>query len=139
MGNRAREQKAGELSSGVSGRFNQAVYQIVSRIPHGMVTTYGSIARALGDPRKSREVGWALNVKPKEDPAPAHRVVNREGRLSGGWAFGSPEVQRGLLEAEGVAFLPDGRVDLQRHIWQPEEPVGEGCAAAKTGEQPMLF
>lgn len=101
--------------------FNQIVYEIVRRIPDGKVTTYGAIAAALGDPRKAREVGWALNSKPKDEPAPAHRVVNREGRLSGGWAFGSPDVQRGLLEADGVTFLPDGRVDLARHLWTPDE------------------
>ncbi len=103
--------------------FNQIVYEIVRRIPDGKVTTYGAIAAAMGDPRKAREVGWALNAKPKDEPAPAHRVVNREGRLSGGWAFGSPDIQRGLLEADGVTFLPDGRVDLARHLWTPEEMV----------------
>ncbi len=99
--------------------FNQQVYQIVRRVPLGKVTTYGLIAEALGDPRKAREVGWALYAKPADEPAPAHRVVNREGRLSGGWAFGGIPVQRGLLESEGVIFLPDGRVDLTRHLWQP--------------------
>ncbi|HEX9015847.1 MAG TPA: MGMT family protein, partial [Chloroflexota bacterium] len=65
------------------------------------------------------EVGWALNSNSAADPCPAHRVVNREGKLSGGWAFGSPDIQRGLLEEEGVSFLPDGRVDLERHLWKP--------------------
>ncbi|MGI5837356.1 MAG: MGMT family protein [Chloroflexota bacterium] len=114
--------------------FNQRVYQVVRAIPRGMVTTYGSIARALGDPRKAREVGWALNVKPKDEIAPAHRVVNREGRLSGGWAFGSPEIQRGMLEAEGVSFLPDGRVDLAAHLWWPD-----GCEGGAGLPQPPLF
>lgn len=114
--------------------FNQRVYAVVRRIPRGMVTTYGTIARALGDPRKAREVGWALHSKPKEVVAPAHRVINREGRLSGGWAFGSSEVQRGLLEAEGVRFLPDGRVDLAIHLWWPEE-----CKGASDPSQPFLI
>ena len=105
--------------------FDKLVYAIVRRVPEGMVTTYGAIAAALGDPRKAREVGWALNANPKEDPCPAHRVVNREGRLSGGWAFGSPDVQRGLLEAEGVTFLPDGRIDLERYLWTPGEEQEE--------------
>lgn len=114
--------------------FSQRVYEMVSRVPQGMVTTYGAIASALGDPRKAREVGWALHAKPKEVAAPAHRVINREGRLSGGWAFGGPEVQRGLLEAEGVTFLPDGRVDLEKHLWRPED-----CPTVDDREQPRLF
>jgi methylated-DNA-protein-cysteine methyltransferase-like protein len=99
--------------------YNKLVYEVTRQVPEGKVTSYGAIAAALGDPRKAREVGWALNVNPKDDPAPAHRVVNKEGRLSGGWAFGSPDVQRGLLEAEGVTFLPDGRVDMALHFWDP--------------------
>jgi methylated-DNA-protein-cysteine methyltransferase-like protein len=111
--------------------YNQRVYDMTRRVPEGRVTSYGAIAAALGDPRKAREVGWALHANPRDDPAPAHRVVNKEGKLSGGWAFGSVEVQRGLLEAEGVTFLPDGRVDMARHFWEPgddsdEAPVDEG-------------
>ncbi|MGE5619999.1 MAG: MGMT family protein [Sphingomonadaceae bacterium] len=113
--------------------FNQQVYEIVARIPRGKVTTYGAIAEALGDRRKAREVGWALYAKPRDVDAPAHRVINREGKLTGGWAFGSPDVQRGLLEAEGVTFLPDDRVDLRKHLWKPE-----GCASGEEG-QPRLF
>ncbi|MHB1161725.1 MAG: MGMT family protein [Chloroflexota bacterium] len=113
--------------------FNHRVYEVAAAVPSGKVTTYGAIAAALGDPRKAREVGWALYAKPKEVAAPAHRVINREGKLTGGWAFGSPEVQRGLLEAEGVSFLADGRVDLEKHLWRPE-----GCCP-DTGEQPLLF
>ncbi len=115
----------GSASDDESG-FNALVYAVVRRVPHGKVTTYGAIAAHLGDPRKAREVGWALNVKPKDEPAPAHRVVNREGKLSGGWAFGSPDIQRGLLEAEGVTFLPDGRVDLSLHLWTPDEDGDAG-------------
>lgn len=107
------------------GSYNDRVYEITKRVPAGRVTSYGAIAGALGDPRKAREVGWALYANPEDDPAPAHRVVNKEGRLSGGWAFGSPEVQRGLLEAEGVTFLPDGRVDMARHFWSPAGEVPE--------------
>ncbi len=127
------EQRATEPS------FNALVYEITRRVPEGKVTTYGAIAAALGDPRKAREVGWALNANPKDDPCPAHRVVNREGRLSGGWAFGSPDVQRGLLEAEGVAFLPDGRVDLSRHLWLPDrEGVETGDAETEPGQDKLF-
>jgi methylated-DNA-protein-cysteine methyltransferase-like protein len=99
--------------------FAARVYALVAQVPEGMVTTYGAIAAALGDPRKAREVGWALKNMPDEVDAPAHRVVNREGALSGGWAFGGPEVQRRLLEEEGVRFFADDRVDMTRHFWAP--------------------
>lgn len=106
--------------------FSRLVYEAVQRVPYGGVTTYGAIARCLGHPRKAREVGWALHAKPQEVSAPAHRVVNREGRLSGGWAFGGPEIQRALLLSEGVTFLPDGRVDLDKHLWQPDHRSAGG-------------
>ncbi len=114
--------------------FNGRVYAVVRRIPRGKVTTYGTIAEALGDPRKAREVGWALFAKPKEEKAPAHRVVNREGKLSGGWAFGGVEVQRSLLEDDGVTFRPDGAVDMDKHLWRPEE-----CDDARPHGEPSLF
>ncbi len=117
--------------------FNQRVYALVALVPEGKVTTYGAIAAALGDPRKAREVGWALQGMPKEVHAPAHRVVNREGRLSGGWAFGGLEVQRRLLEDEGIAFLPDGRVDLAAHLWSPEPAAGS--PGDEDEEPPRLF
>lgn len=100
--------------------FAAQVYRLVARVPRGRVTTYGAIARAVGDPRKAREVGWALAATPGDLDIPAHRVVNSRGELSGGWAFGGPEVQRALLEAEGVSFLPDGRIDLKRYLFTPE-------------------
>jgi methylated-DNA-protein-cysteine methyltransferase related protein len=114
--------------------FNRRVYEAVIRVPRGMVTTYGAIAACLGDPRKAREVGWALHAKPEGEEAPAHRVVNREGRTPGDWAFGGGGAQRALLEAEGVRFLPDGRVDMESHLWLPDEVV-EG----EDDEQTRLF
>ncbi len=101
-------------------RFARRVSEIVGTIPHGRVTTYGLIAAALGDPRKSREVGWVMFRLPDDHDLPAHRVVNREGRMSGAWAFGHPELQRQRLATEGVEFLADGRVDMERHRWEPE-------------------
>ena len=100
------------------GYFSQ-VYQIVSRIPEGKVATYGQIAFLLGNLRGARTVGWALHSNPYPGVVPCHRVVNKEGELSGGFAFGGSEKQRSLLEKEGVRFLLDGRVDLERHLWQP--------------------
>jgi methylated-DNA-protein-cysteine methyltransferase-like protein len=95
------------------------VYAVVRRVPPGRVTTYGAIAWALGMPRGARQVGWALAALPQGHDVPAHRVVNRVGALSGGWAFGAPEVQRLRLEEEGVRFRADGRVRLERYLWEP--------------------
>lgn len=112
--------------------FAAAVYAVVARIPPGRVTTYGRIAKAIGEPRASREVGWALMNVPPESDLPCHRVVNREGRLTGGWAFGHPEIMRGLLLDEGVPFVEDEQVDLARCVWDPVEDERER-------QQPSLF
>lgn len=70
-------------------------------------------------------VGWAMSNCPDDVSEVAHRVVNRDGELSGGWAWGHPEVMRGMLEDEDVTFLGEYRVDLVRHFWEPgeDEPV----------------
>ena len=107
------------LSPSDSLPFPDRVYEIVARIPHGRATTYGAIARALGNPRGAREVGWALGDVPEGSSLPCHRVVDREGRLSGGWAFGHPEIMAGRLEDEGVPFLEQYRVDLSVCFWDP--------------------
>ena len=127
---------AGTSVVSVADSFPQRVYAILAQVPPGRVITYGAIARLLGDPRKAREVGWALAATPRrEPPLPAHRVINARGELSGGPAFGGYAVQRKKLEAEGVAFLGDGRVDLERYLWLPNE-VSDAVADSATGEQP---
>lgn len=94
-----------------------SVYDIVKKIPSGRVATYGQIARMLGNPRLSRAVGYALHANPSPDTIPCFRVVNRAGRTSKAFAFGGEDVQRALLQAEGVGFLPNGNVDLERFLW----------------------
>ncbi|MDR3314241.1 MAG: MGMT family protein [Oscillospiraceae bacterium] len=96
-----------------------SIYAIVRKIPRGSVATYGQIARLAGNPRMARQVGWALHSNPEPGAIPCHRVLNRNGELCKGFAFGGQEAQRLMLDAEGVAFLPDGRVDLERFGWQP--------------------
>ena len=99
--------------------FPRQVYAIVASVPSGRVITYGAIARLLGDPRKAREVGWAMAATPNESPPiPAHRVISARGELSGS-GFGAVATRRALLEAEGVQFLPDGRIDLDQYLWLP--------------------
>jgi methylated-DNA-protein-cysteine methyltransferase-like protein len=102
--------------------FPEQVYAIVRQVPAGSVITYGAIARVLGDPRKARQVGWAMAATPLEAPAiPAHRVINAGGDIPGGHASRRYRVHRKKLEAEGVAFGQDGRVDLERYLWLPGE------------------
>ena len=105
----------------VDAAFAEQVYEAVARIPRGKVATYGQIAMLAGSPRASRIVGGALHRNPEPGKTPCHRVVFRDGSLAPGFAFGGTGAQRALLEAEGVAFLPDGRVDMARHQWTGED------------------
>lgn len=104
------------------GIFFERVYAAVRRIPRGRVTTYGQIAKMCGSPRSSRAVGYALHQNPYFGEVPCHRVVNREGRLAPAFAFGGAEVQKNMLEAEGVCVVrkeEDGLfyVDIDRYFW----------------------
>ena len=93
------------------------VYDLVRKVPKGKVVTYGEIARALGNPRMARQVGWALHVNPKPLVIPCHRVVNRFGELSPAFAFGGKNRQAELLREEGVAVM-DGKVDLKKYHFE---------------------
>lgn len=96
--------------------FHTRVQQRVREVPAGRVTTYGDVAAALGSPRVARHVGWALAALPPDaaDDVPWHRVINARGTISHrGDVFRAAE-QRRRLEAEGIEFLADGRVDLRR-------------------------
>ena len=95
--------------------FGKDVLNIVSQIPCGKVTTYGHIAALTGWPSHSRMVGWTLRYTPGAEKLPCHRVVNNVGRTAPGWSQHRP-----LLEKEGVVFKPNGHVDMQRHLWEPE-------------------
>jgi len=88
----------------------EEIYAVVGRIPKGKVTTYGNVARLVGNPRLSRVVGYALHVNPNPERIPCHRVVNRFGEVSSAFAFGGGNRQRELLLKEGVEFDADGRV-----------------------------
>ena len=101
----------------------QRVYQLVAQIPKGKVATYGQLALLAGSPRASRIVGAAMFRAPAG--LPCHRVLYRDGTLCCDQAFGGKETQRQLLEAEGVPFLPDGRVDLKRCLWPGPEDQHE--------------
>lgn len=94
------------------------IYEAVCRIPEGKVATYGMIAAMTGNPRRARVVGYALHSNPMPGVIPCHRVVNREGKTAPAFAFGGEDRQRELLEREGVRFLPDGRVDMEKYLWR---------------------
>ena len=96
------------------GDFSDRVFEVVRRIPRGKVATYGQVGRLIGAPRSARYVGYALRANPEPgaevNSIPCHRVVFKDGGLCKGFAFGGPEVQREMLEAEGVAFADDAHV-----------------------------
>ena len=94
-------------------------YGVVRLIPPGRVATYGQVARMMGEPRKARYVGFAMHSSPGlSGGVPCHRVVFADGSLAPGFAFGGPEEQRRMLEAEGVGFLASGKVDMRRFEWE---------------------
>lgn len=97
-----------------SKNYFENVYDLVKKVPKGRVVTYGEIARAIGNPRMARQVGWALHVNPEPGVIPCHRVVNRFGELSSAFAFGGANRQAELLSEEGVEVI-DNKVDLDKY------------------------
>lgn len=97
--------------------FYKRVGLVCRRIPRGRAATYGQIALLCGKPRNARQVGYALN-RGRAGEVPAHRVVNGQGELSGALAFDYPDLQRRLLEDEGVKLSADNRVDLKVYGWK---------------------
>ena len=100
--------------------FYENVYEIVRQIPPGRVTSYGAIARCLGTAGSSRMVGWAMNLSHHQKAyVPAHRVVNRNGLLTGKIHFGSPDEMQELLENEGITIENDCVTDFKKLFWDP--------------------
>lgn len=98
--------------------FFQQVYAVTRKIPEGRVTSYGAIAKFLGAPKSARMVGWALNGANKND-VPAHRVVNRDGLLTGKHHFLGSNVMQQLLENEGVVVAENQVKDFKQLFWNP--------------------
>ena len=98
-----------------------AIYDVVRCVPKGRVTSYGAVAAAIGAASGARVVGYAMNncinVKPK---VPAHRVVNRNGLLTGKHHFSPPEKMQQLLEKEGIKITGDKVVDFDKLFWDPQ-------------------
>lgn len=104
--------------------FFELVFEVARQIPRGRVTSYGAIAAALGTRLSARMVGWAMNgahrVRPK---VPAHRVVNRNGMLTGKMHFAYPDQMQELLEKEGVRVVDDKVADFETKFWDPAKEL----------------
>lgn len=101
--------------------FFEKVYEITRKIPFGRVTTYGAIAKSISSPKAARMVGWALNKSANQKNfVPAHRVVNRNGLLTGKQHFANFNTMIELLESEGVIVENNKIIDFEKHFWQPE-------------------
>lgn len=100
--------------------FFERVYAVARQIPYGKVTSYGAIAKALGTARSARMVGWAMNASHDIDDVPAHRVVNRNGLLTGKFHFDGTNLMQQLLESEGIEVVENQIVNFEKYFWQPE-------------------
>lgn len=107
----------------IDKNFFQEVYEVVKLIPSGRVTTYGAIAAYLGTKKSARMVGWAMNAAHGLPDVPAHRVVNRNGILTGKHFFASPTQMQELLEQEGIKIEDDKILNFKNHFWNPSEEL----------------
>lgn len=116
--------KALKPSGSKEDTFFAMVYEVARQIPKGRVTSYGAIAAAIGTKSSARMVGWAMNgchrVKPK---VPAHRVVNRNGLLTGKFHFNPPGLMEELLKKEGIKVKNDQVVEFKKLFWDPLEEI----------------
>ena len=103
--------------------FFERVYEVVKLIPAGRVTSYGAIANYLGAKRSSRMVGWAMNAAHSHPEIPAHRVVNRQGLLTGKMHFSNPEEMEQRLTLEGINVTNDQVQDFKKVYWNPIEEL----------------
>ncbi len=95
------------------------VYEVTKQVPFGRVTSYGAIAKFLGTPRSARMVGWALNASHLNHSVPAHRVVNRNGLLTGKHHFNGTNLMQQLLESENILVKKNAIVEFERLFWDP--------------------
>ncbi|MBR1676500.1 MAG: MGMT family protein [Clostridia bacterium] len=94
------------------------VYDYLKTVPKGKVVTYGQIARAIGSPRSSRAVGYALHANPDPENIPCYKVVNRDGKLSSAFVFGGINIQKFLLNRDGIEVSDDYTVDLEKYLFR---------------------
>lgn len=100
--------------------FFEKVFAVVREIPKGRATSYGAIAKYLGTGSSARTVGWAMNAShSQKEPVPAHRVVNRNGQLTGKHHFPGPDAMQHALEAEGIEVKEDTIQNFKTVYWDP--------------------
>ncbi|MGK0495414.1 MAG: methylated-DNA-protein-cysteine methyltransferase-like protein [Maribacter sp.] len=104
--------------------FFSRVYEVVKQIPYGRVTSYGAVAKYLGAARSARMVGWAMNASHSIEDVPAHRVVNKQGLLTGKHHFGGTNLMQQLLESEGVVVIDNQIQNLDIYLWDPWKELG---------------
>lgn len=109
-----------------SSGFFEKVYQVARKIPYGRVTSYGAIARATGAAGSARMVGWAMNGATGMEDVPAHRVLNRNGVLTGKHHFPGTDLMQKLLEEEGLIVENDQVQDFKKVFWDPVKELGVG-------------
>jgi methylated-DNA-protein-cysteine methyltransferase related protein len=121
----AREKLAAlKPSGGKDESFFDLVHEVARQIPRGRITSYGAIAACLGTRSSARMVGWAMMAVPyAKKPVPAHRVVNRNGLLTGKHHYSPPERMQQLLEKEGVKIKDDKVVDFKKLFWDPSKEL----------------
>lgn len=105
-----------------SGFFDK-VFEVVKKIPSGRVTSYGAIAKYLGSGGSARMVGWAMNNASRLEDVPAHRVVNRNGLLTGKHHFPGTFAMQRMLEEEGIKVEEDQILDFRSVFWDPAEEL----------------
>lgn len=111
------------MTSKKESNFYERVYALTRQIPYGRVTSYGAIARYLGAPQSSRMVGWAMNNAHTLGDVPAHRVVNRNGLLTGKHHFPGTNTMQRMLESEGIKIVDDQVQDFSDYFWDPNESI----------------
>ncbi len=103
--------------------FFEKSYAVARLIPYGRVTSYGAIAKYLGAARSARMVGWAMNASHNDESVPAHRVVNKQGLLTGKMHFDGTNLMQQLLESEGIKIIDNQIQNLETVFWNPSEEL----------------
>ncbi|MBN1624064.1 MAG: MGMT family protein [Clostridia bacterium] len=99
--------------------FDERIYKLALLVPKGNVASYGQLAAMAGKPQNSRAVGRAMKNAPSGHDIPCHRVVNQNGEIAPSHVFESKKHQRAMLEAEGVVFKSNGKIDMKKSQWKP--------------------